>query len=93
MGLSAGVFNLCANLAGIAARRWWSVSLSVSTGSFAWALAYIGIVALARRLLVRVHRRRRTPRRVPGVSEHRALKVGLIGAGIQHFLESIDARR
>lgn len=45
MGLSAGVFNLCANLAGIVTPL--VVGLVVGlTGSFAWALAFIGIVAL-----------------------------------------------
>ena len=45
MGLSAGVFNLCANLAGIVTPLVVGVVVGV-TGSFAWALAFIGIVAL-----------------------------------------------
>jgi len=45
MGLSAGVFNLCANLAGILTPLVIGVVVGVY-GSFAWALAYIGIVAL-----------------------------------------------
>jgi len=46
MGLSAGVFNLCANLAGIITPLVVGVVVGV-TGSFAWALGFIGIVALA----------------------------------------------
>ncbi|HEU4779022.1 MAG TPA: MFS transporter [Steroidobacteraceae bacterium] len=45
LGLSAGVFNLCANLAGIITPLVVGVVVGV-TGSFAWALAFIGIVAL-----------------------------------------------
>ena len=45
MGLSAGVFNLCANLAGIITPLVVGVVVGV-TGSFAWALGFIGIVAL-----------------------------------------------
>jgi len=45
MGLSAGVFNLCANLAGIVTPLVVGVVVGV-TGSFAWALGFIGIVAL-----------------------------------------------
>jgi ACS family D-galactonate transporter-like MFS transporter len=45
MGLSAGVFNLCANLAGIVTPLVVGVVVGVY-GSFAWALTYIGIVAL-----------------------------------------------
>jgi ACS family D-galactonate transporter-like MFS transporter len=45
MGLSAGVFNLCANLAGIVTPLVVGVVVG-ATGSFAWALAFIGIVAL-----------------------------------------------
>jgi ACS family D-galactonate transporter-like MFS transporter len=45
MGLSAGVFNLCANLAGIVTPLVVGLVVGV-TGSFAWALAFIGIVAL-----------------------------------------------
>ena len=45
MGLSGGVFNFCANLAGIVTPL--VVGFVVhATGSFAWALAFIGIVAL-----------------------------------------------
>ena len=45
MGLSAGVFNLCANLAGIVTPLVVGFVVGM-TGSFAWALAFIGIVAL-----------------------------------------------
>lgn len=45
MGLSGGVFNLCANLAGIVTPLVVGFVVA-STGSFAWALAFIGIVAL-----------------------------------------------
>jgi ACS family D-galactonate transporter-like MFS transporter len=45
MGLSGGVFNFCANLAGIVTPL--VVGFVVyATGSFAWALTFIGIVAL-----------------------------------------------
>jgi len=44
MGLSGGVFNFCANLAGIITPL--VVGFVVhATGSFAWALAFIGVVA------------------------------------------------
>ena len=83
MGLSAGVFNLCANLAGIVTPLVVGVVVGV-TGSFAWALAFIGIVALLGvfSYVFIVGDVRRVEYRA--VSEHRALKVGLIGAGIQH---------
>ena len=45
MGLSGGVFNLCANLAGIVTPLVVGYVVA-TTGSFAWALAFIGIVAL-----------------------------------------------
>ena len=45
MGLSAGVFNLCANLAGIVTPLVVGFIVG-ATGSFVWALAFIGIVAL-----------------------------------------------
>jgi len=45
MGLSAGVFNLCANLAGIVTPLVVGFIVGM-TGSFFWALAFIGIVAL-----------------------------------------------
>ena len=45
MGLSAGVFNLCANLAGIVTPLVVGFVVG-TTGSFVWALAFIGIVAL-----------------------------------------------
>lgn len=45
MGLSAGVFNLCANLAGIVTPLVIGFIVA-ATGSFFWALAFIGIVAL-----------------------------------------------
>ncbi len=45
MGLSGGVFNFCANLAGIVTPL--VVGFVVhATGSFAWALTFIGVVAL-----------------------------------------------
>jgi ACS family D-galactonate transporter-like MFS transporter len=45
MGLSGGVFNFCANLAGIVTPL--VVGFVVyATGSFAWALTFIGIIAL-----------------------------------------------
>ena len=45
MGLTGGVFNLCANLAGIVTPLVVGVVVG-ATGSFVWALAFIGIVAL-----------------------------------------------
>jgi MFS transporter, ACS family, D-galactonate transporter len=45
LGLSGGVFNLCANLAGIVTPLVVGFVVA-ATGSFAWALAFIGIVAL-----------------------------------------------
>lgn len=45
IGLTGGVFNLCANLAGIVTPV--VIGLIVgATGSFAWALAFIAVVAL-----------------------------------------------
>lgn len=45
MGLSGGVFNLCANLAGIVTPLVVGFVVA-ATGSFVWALAYIGTLAL-----------------------------------------------
>jgi MFS transporter, ACS family, D-galactonate transporter len=45
MGLSGGVFNLCANLAGILTPLVVGFVVG-ATGSFVWALAYIGALAL-----------------------------------------------
>lgn len=45
MGLSGGVFNFCANLAGIVTPLVVGFVVA-ATGSFAWALAFIGILAL-----------------------------------------------
>jgi ACS family D-galactonate transporter-like MFS transporter len=45
MGLSGGVFNLCANLAGIVTPLVVGVVVG-ATGSFVWALAFIGALAL-----------------------------------------------
>jgi MFS transporter, ACS family, D-galactonate transporter len=45
MGLSGGVFNFCANLAGIVTPLVVGFVVA-STGSFAWALAFIGVLAL-----------------------------------------------
>jgi ACS family D-galactonate transporter-like MFS transporter len=45
MGLSGGVFNLCANLAGIVTPLVVGFVVA-ATGSFAWALAFIAIIAL-----------------------------------------------
>jgi ACS family D-galactonate transporter-like MFS transporter len=45
IGLTGGVFNLCANLAGIVTPIVIGVVVA-STGSFAWALAYIAVMAL-----------------------------------------------
>jgi MFS transporter, ACS family, D-galactonate transporter len=45
MGLSGGVFNLCANLAGILTPLVVGFVVA-ATGSFVWALAYIGALAL-----------------------------------------------
>jgi ACS family D-galactonate transporter-like MFS transporter len=45
MGLSGGVFNLCANLAGILTPLVVGFVVG-ATGSFVWALAYIGTLAL-----------------------------------------------
>ena len=44
IGLSGGVFNLCANLAGIITPLVVGFVVA-STGSFFWALAFIGAVA------------------------------------------------
>ena len=44
MGLTGGVFNLCANLAGIITPLVVGFVVA-STGSFFWALAFIGAVA------------------------------------------------
>jgi MFS transporter, ACS family, D-galactonate transporter len=46
MGLSGGVFNLCANLAGIVTPLVVGFVVG-ATGSFVWALAFIGALALA----------------------------------------------
>ena len=46
MGLSGGVFNLCANLAGIVTPLVVGFVVG-TTGSFVWALAFIGALALA----------------------------------------------
>jgi MFS transporter, ACS family, D-galactonate transporter len=43
-GLTAGLFNLCANLAGIVTPLVVGFIVS-ATGSFAWALAYIAVIA------------------------------------------------
>lgn len=45
MGLSGGVFNLCANLAGIVTPLVVGFVVG-ATGSFVWALVYIGTLAL-----------------------------------------------
>ena len=45
MGLSGGVFNFCANLAGIITPLVVGFVVS-ATGSFAWALTFIGVIAL-----------------------------------------------
>lgn len=45
MGLSGGVFNLCANLAGIVTPLVVGFVVG-ATGSFVWALAFIGALAL-----------------------------------------------
>jgi ACS family D-galactonate transporter-like MFS transporter len=45
VGLTGGVFNLCANLAGIVTPLVIGFVVA-ATGSFAWALAFIAIVAL-----------------------------------------------
>jgi MFS transporter, ACS family, D-galactonate transporter len=45
MGLSGGVFNFCANLAGIVTPLVIGFVVH-ATGSFAWALTFIGVVAL-----------------------------------------------
>jgi ACS family D-galactonate transporter-like MFS transporter len=45
VGLTAGIFNLCANLAGIVTPLLVGAIVQV-TGSFAWALAYIAILAV-----------------------------------------------
>jgi MFS transporter, ACS family, D-galactonate transporter len=45
MGLSGGVFNLCANVAGIVTPLVVGVVVG-ATGSFVWALTYIGALAL-----------------------------------------------
>jgi MFS transporter, ACS family, D-galactonate transporter len=45
MGLSGGVFNLCANVAGIVTPLVVGFVVG-ATGSFVWALAYIGALAL-----------------------------------------------
>jgi ACS family D-galactonate transporter-like MFS transporter len=45
MGLTGGVFNLCANLAGIVTPLVIGFIVGM-TGSFVWALAFVGIIAL-----------------------------------------------
>jgi ACS family D-galactonate transporter-like MFS transporter len=45
LGLTAGMFNLCANLAGIVTPLVIGFIVS-ATGSFSWALAFIAVVAL-----------------------------------------------
>jgi len=45
VGLTAGIFNLCANLAGIVTPLLVGAIVQV-TGSFEWALAYIAILAV-----------------------------------------------
>jgi ACS family D-galactonate transporter-like MFS transporter len=45
VGLTGGLFNLCANLAGIVTPIVIGVIVE-ETGSFAWALAFIAVVAL-----------------------------------------------
>jgi MFS transporter, ACS family, D-galactonate transporter len=45
MGLTGGVFNLCANLAGIVTPLVVGFIVG-TTGSFVWALAFVGIIAL-----------------------------------------------
>jgi ACS family D-galactonate transporter-like MFS transporter len=45
IGLTAGIFNLCANCAGILTPMVVGVVVKV-TGSFAWALAYIALMAV-----------------------------------------------
>jgi MFS transporter, ACS family, D-galactonate transporter len=45
IGLTGGVFNLCANLAGIVTPLVIGVVVA-ATGSFAWALAFIAVMAL-----------------------------------------------
>lgn len=45
IGLTGGLFNLCANLAGIITPIVVGVIVE-ETGSFAWALAFIAVIAL-----------------------------------------------
>jgi len=45
IGLTGGVFNLCANLAGIVTPLVVGFVVA-ATGSFAWALAFIALLAL-----------------------------------------------
>jgi len=45
MGLTGGVFNLCANLAGIVTPLVVGFVVS-TTGSFVWAIAFIGVIAM-----------------------------------------------
>jgi ACS family D-galactonate transporter-like MFS transporter len=45
VGLTAGIFNLCANLAGIVTPVVFGLVVT-TTGSFTWALAFIGLTAL-----------------------------------------------
>jgi MFS transporter, ACS family, D-galactonate transporter len=45
IGLAGGVFNLCANLAGIVTPLVVGIIVA-TTGSFAWALAFIAVLAL-----------------------------------------------
>ena len=45
IGLTGGVFNLCANLAGIVTPLVIGFVVA-ATGSFAWALAFIAVMAL-----------------------------------------------
>jgi MFS transporter, ACS family, D-galactonate transporter len=45
IGLTGGIFNLCANLAGIVTPIVIGIVVA-TTGSFAWALAFIAVMAL-----------------------------------------------
>ena len=89
MGLSGGVFNFCANLAGIV------TPLVVGFVVQCHRLVRLGADlhrhrGVAGRVFLRVRGRRCAPRRVQDVSTvqkdtaSRVLRVGLAGAGIQH---------
>ena len=62
IGLTSGIFNFSANLAGIVTPLVIGIAFQM-TGSFVGPLAYIAVVALHRRVLVQRDPRRHPPAR------------------------------